>query len=227
MHLYSQVQVHKNTKNLFFSARECPQLTLRTYAHIVSVVISCFYAGQSMFGQVFASGPVFFEFQVVSFRKSWKIPKSIFGAFSRNLVLSRNGAFSRNSKIASFYYKNDLSCILILYITFLHCVTTFQLQFWKGGGLNSRCARMPRACARMPRGVFSRTFRHFPSADGTKEYFREISFGLNIDPQGYHWAKSWKNPFTCFHGIPEFAESARECPDWRYKRPRGGGERLT
>ena len=165
-----------------------PPVNFAHLCNIDSVVISCFYAGQSMFGQVFAGGPVFFEFQVVSFRKSWKIPKSIFGAFSRNLVLSRMG-HSRATAIF-FYYKNDLSCILILYITFLHCVTTFQLQFWKGGGLNSRCARMPRACARMPRGVFSRTFRHFPSADGTKEYFREISFGLNIDPQGYHWAKS-------------------------------------
>ena len=73
-----------------------------------------------------------------------------------------------------------------LYNIFTLCNNVSVAILERGGGLNGKCARMPRACARMPRGVFSRTFRHFPSADGTKEYFREISFGLNIDPQGYH-----------------------------------------
>ena len=78
------------------------------------------------------------------------------------------------------------------------------------------CARMPRLCASLPRGVYSRTCRHFAYVDETMPDIKKQFTGPKIDPQGYHCAKSWKNPFSCFYGRPEFAGIARECPGRRY-----------
>ena len=71
----------------------------------------------------------------------------------------------------------------------------------------------PSAARDNPVGYSRAVSSIFPSVDQTKEDFREKIIGLNIDPQGYKWAESRKNAFTCFYGRPEFAENARLYPD--------------